>query len=325
MAMRTSETIAVAAPPSSMWAMVLTGPRRRLQRIHVPVPLIGPRDVLLRVSACGVCQLDRILVDGHLPRARYPVIPGHGVVGRVVEAGRDVQGFAAGDRVGVPRLGWACGRCQVCRRGLEHLCRSARLVGETDDGGMAEYVRADFRFCVHLPSDLSDGALATMLCQGATAYRALRMVGEAHRIGLYGSATATRLAADLVRLRGGAAQVAHHVSVTPAVDLDAAVVFWPAMDRIRDAIEAVVEGGVVVWVSHGPADRAGISLPRLAGERRIRSVTGATRNDIEDLLALVTTAPVEPAVESLPMAVAEEALARLRTGRAAGSLVLNSP
>jgi len=190
---------------------------------------------------------------------------------------------------------------------------------------MAEYVRADFRFCVHLPSDLSDGALATMLCEGAAAYRALRMVGEAHRIGLYGSATATRLAADLVRLRGRVPLVARHGSVTPAVDLDAALVFWPAMDRVGDAVEGVVEGGVVVWVSHVPGDRAAIFVPQLAGERRIRSVTGATRNDIEDLLALVTTAPVEPAVESLPMAVAEEALARLQTGRAAGSLVLNSP
>src|SRR5215472_12501101 len=303
---RTSETIAVAAPPSSMWAMVLTGPRRPLQRIHVPVPLIGPRDVLLRMSACGVCQLDCILVDGHLPRARYPLIPGHGVVGRVVEAGRDVQGFAAGHRVGLPRLGWACGRCQACRRGMEHLCRSARLVGETDDGGMAEYVRADHRFCVQLPSNLS--------------YRALRMLGEAHRIGLYGSPTATRLAADLVRLRGRAPLVAHDGFI-PAAVLDAALVFWPEKDCIRDALEAVVEGGMVVWVSHVPGDRAGISVPQLAGERRVRSVSGATRNDVEDLLALVTTSPVEPAMESFPMGGAEEALARLRTGRATAALV----
>ncbi|HKA48099.1 MAG TPA: alcohol dehydrogenase catalytic domain-containing protein [Candidatus Dormibacteraeota bacterium] len=324
MAIETSETIAVAAPPSSMWAMVLTGSGRALQHIHVPVPLVGPRDLLLRVSACGVCQLDRILVDGQLPRARYPVIPGHGVVGRVVEAGCDVQGFAAGQLVGVPRLGWACGRCQVCRRGLEHLCQSARLIGETDDGGMAEFVRADHRFCVHLPSSVSDGALATMLCEGATAYRALRVVGEAQRIGLYGSATAAGLAADLVRLRGRAALVALDERITPAVDLDAALVFWPAKDRIRDALEAVVDGGTVVWISHVPNDRAGISVPQLAGERRVRSVTGATRNDVEDLLALVTTSPVEPAMESFPMGGAEEALARLRTGRATAALVLHS-
>jgi len=276
------------------------------------------------VSACGVCQLDCILVDGHLPRARYPLIPGHGVVGRVVEAGCDVQGFAAGHRVGLPRLGWACGRCQACRRGMEHLCRSARLIGETDDGGMAGYVRADHRFCVHLPSNLSDGALATLLCEGAPAYRALRMLGEAHRIGIYGSPTATRLAADLVRLRGRAPLVAHDGYIPPAV-LDAALVFWPERDCIRDALEAVVEGGMVVWVSHVPGDRAGISVPQLAGERRVRSVSGATRNDLEDLLALLMTSPVEPAVESFPMALAEEALARLRTGLAAGSLVLHSP
>lgn len=325
MAMRTIETSALAAPPSSMCAMVLTGPRRPLQHIHVPVPLIGSRDVLVRVSVCGVCQLDRILVDGHLPSARYPVIPGHEVVGHVVEVGCHVQGFWAGDRVGVPRLGWACGRCQACRRGLEHLCRLAHLIGVTENGGLAEYVRADHRFCVHLPSDLPDGALASMLCEGATAYRALRMLGEARRIGLYGSATATGLAADLARLRGHEALVPQDGGALTAADLDAALVFSPAKDLVRGALEAVVEGGMVVWVSDVPGHRGSIAVPQLAEERRVHWVAGATRSDLEDLLALVTTSPVDPAVEVFPMAVADEALSRLRTGSAAGSVVLSSP
>lgn len=325
MAMRTTETSAVSAPPSSMWAMVLTGPRRPLQRIHVPVPLIGPRDVLVHVSACGLCQLDRILVDGHLPRARYPVIPGHEVVGQVVEVGRDVQGFSAGHRVGVPRLGWACAGCHACRRGLEHLCQSARLIGVTENGGLAEYVQADHRFCVHLPSDLPDSALAPLLCEGATAYRALRTLGEARRIGLYGSATATRLAADLARLRGHEVVVPQDGCVPTASGLDAALVFSPAKELVRGALDSVVEGGMVVWVSDVPGHRASIAVPQLAEERRVHWVAGATRTDLKDLLALVATSPVEPAVESFPMAVAEEAVARLRTGRAAGSVVLSSP
>lgn len=325
MAVRTIETGAVAAPPSSMWAMVLTGPRRPLQHIHVPVPLIGPRDVLVRVSVCGVCQLDRILVDGHLPRAHYPVIPGHEVVGQVVEVGCYVQGFSAGQRVGVPRLGWACSRCQACRSGLEHLCRLARLTGVTENGGLAEYVRADHRFCVHLPSDLPDGALAPLLCEGATAYRALRMLGEARRIGLYGSATSTGLAADLARLRGHEALVPQDGFVPPAGGLDAALVFSPANDLVRNALEAVVEGGMVVWVSDVPGHRASIAVPGLAEEPRVHWVAGATRSDLQDLLALVTTSPVEPAVETFPIAVAEEALARLRTGGATRSVVLSSP
>ena len=322
MALRTIETSALAAPPSSMWAMVLTGPRRRLQHIHVPVPLPAPHEVLVRVSACGVCQLDRILVDGHLARARYPVIPGHEVVGHVVEVGRSVQGFSAGHRVGVPRLGWACGRCKACRRGLEHLCRLARLMGVTDNGGLAEYVRADHRFCVHLPSDLSDGGLAPLLCEGATAYRALRMLGEAQRIGLYGSATATRVAADLARLRGHEALVQHDGCVPTAAALDAALVFSPAKDLVQNALEAVVDGGMVVWVSDVPGHRSSIAVPQVAEERRVHWVAGATRSDLHDLLALLRTSPLEPAVEVFPMAVAEEALARLRTGRAAGSVVL---
>jgi len=325
MAMRTIETSTVAAPPSSMWAMVLTGPRRPLQHIHVPVPLLGSNDVLVRVSACAVCQLDRLLVDGLLPRARYPVIPGHAVVGQVVEVGRAVQGFSAGHRVGMPRLGWACGSCQACRRGLEHLCGLARLMGVTDDGGLAEYVRADHRFCVHLPSHLSDSALAPLLCEGATAYRALRMLGDARRVGLYGSATATRLAADLARLRGLEASFPQEEHTPPACGLDAALVFSPAKGMVRHALEAVVDGRKVVWVSDVPGHRASIAVPQLAEERRVRWVAGATRSDLQDLLALAGTSPLEPAVEVFPMAIAEKALARLRTGRAAGSVVLASP
>ena len=148
------------AAPSSMWATLLSGPGRPPARIHVPVPLPRSHDLLLRVLACGLAEPDRMLIDGLVSGARYPIIPGHEVVGEVVDMGHHSNGFSAGDRVGVSRLGWACGRCQACLRGSEHLCRLARLTGFTHDGGMAEYMRADYRFCVHLPSGQSVSALA---------------------------------------------------------------------------------------------------------------------------------------------------------------------
>lgn len=321
MATHMVEPAAETAPPALMWAVVATGPGGPLVRIRVPLPRVGRNDVLLRVSACGICQLDAMLADGVLEGARYPVIPGHAVVGQVVEAGHQVRSLSAGDRVGVPRLGWACGRCPACLRGLEHLCGSARLTGQTHDGGMAEYVRADHRFCVVLPAGPPAGPLAPLLCEGAVAYRALRAVGEAHWIGLYGPAAATGLAADLARLRGREA-IAMSEAGERATGLDAALVFAPATDLLRDALESVVDGGLVVWVSGAACDAAGVAVPLLSGERRIRSVAGATRRDLQDLLALAATSPIDPALVLFPMAAAEEALSRLRTGRAPASTVL---
>jgi alcohol dehydrogenase, propanol-preferring len=265
--------------------------------------------------------LDRILVDGLLPGARYPIIPGHGVVGDVVEVGYRVQGYWVGDRVGVPRLGWACGKCPACLCGFEHLCRTARLIGLSKDGGMAEYIRADYRFCVHLPSGPPASALAPLLCEGATAYRALRVLGEARRIGIYGPEPATGLAVELARLRGQEALVLHDGS-SLAADLDGALVFAPARDLVRHALEAVVDGGLVVWVDDVPDDPAGIAIPLPTRERQARSVAGATRRDVANLISLVTTSPIQPAVETFQMAAAEEALARLQTGRMTGSVVL---
>jgi alcohol dehydrogenase, propanol-preferring len=307
--------------PSSMWAMVLTGVMRPLAHIHVPVPLPGSHDLLLRVSACGVRRSDTILVGGQVPGARYPIIPGHEVVGDAVQVGHHVQGYSVGDRVGVPRLGWACGKCPACQSGFEHLCRSARLTGQTQDGGMAQYICADYRFCVHLPSGPPASALAPLLCEGATAYRALRVLGEARRIGLYGPAPATGLAVKLARLRGQEALVLHDGS-SRATDLDGALVFAPAQDLVRHALEAVVDGGLVVWVDDISDDPVGVAIPLPTRERQARSVAGATRRDVVDLIALVTTSPIQPAVETFQMAAAEEALARLRTGRVTGSVVL---
>lgn len=311
------------AGSSSMWATLLSGPGRPPARIHVPVPLPRSHDLLLRVLACGLAEPDRILIDGLVSGARYPIIPGHEVVGEVVDMGHHVHGFSVGDRVGVSRLGWACGKCQACLHGSEHLCRLARLTGFTQDGGMAEYMRADYRFSVHLPSGRPVSALAPLLGEGATAYRALRVVGEAQRIGLYGSAGATRLAAHLGGLRGREVLTLRGGSST-AADLDAALVFWPAKDLVRDALEAVVDGGLVVLVSEIPDDPVGVPAPLPTRERQVRSVAGATRRDMADLVAMVTASPIEPATEIFPMSEAEQAVARLRTGRAAGSVVLVS-
>jgi alcohol dehydrogenase, propanol-preferring len=289
-------------------------------RIRVPVPHIGAEGILLRVRACGLCTMDAALAEGLQPGAQYPVIPGHAVVGEVVEYGRDVRGFSVGDRVGAPRLAWACGHCRTCLRGLEHLCRARELNGLTVDGGLAEYVRVDHRFCFHLPRGAPDAALAPLLCEGAIGHRAMRMVDGAQRVGLYGAGPVAALAAQVGRRRGH--QIRMPDGGGASGSLDAAVVLGPAKDVVRAALQAVVEGGRVVWVSELPNETAGIAVPLLAGEREILSVAGAGRRDVAEVLALSETAPLDPVVETFRMGAAEEALARLRSGGATATVVV---
>lgn len=319
------EEVSVTSPVDGfMWAMVQAYPRGHLMRIHVPVPDVRPHDLLIQVTACGICELDRSLMDGLLRPATRGVIPGHEVVGRVVDRGHHVTGFSVGDRVGVPRLGWACGSCSSCRRGLEHLCDDARLTGQTVNGGMAEYLAADYRFCVHLPGDEPDTSIAPLLCNGAMAFRALQAVGEAQRIGVYGKGAGAGLAARLAELRGREVFTWREREAGAACpeSLDAALVFAPSQDLFADALRAVTDGATVVWVSTTPLQTVTVSCALLVGERLVRSVAGFTRQDLRELLAFAATVPIRPDVEVAPLVAVEEELARIATGRARGSAVL---
>ena len=185
-----------------MKALRLTGPGRALSFDEVSRPEPGPHEVLLEVLACGVCRTDLHVLDGELPDLRYPVIPGHEIVGRVVMAGKDASGVAVGDRVGVPWLAWTCGECRYCRLGLENLCDRALFTGYTAPGGYAEYVTADARYCLPIPARYSDVEAAPLLCAGLIGYRAYRAAGDSLRLGLYGFGAAAHLLAQVAHADG---------------------------------------------------------------------------------------------------------------------------
>ena len=325
-----------------MKAMVLRAPRAPLALTEVPDPVAGPGQLRLRVRACGVCRTDLHVVDGELPAARSPVIPGHEIVGTVDAIGEGVSGFAVGDRVGVPWLGHTCGKCPYCRRAQENLCDDARFTGYTIDGGYAEMAAADARYCFALPSDISDVDVAPWLCAGLIGYRALRMAGDARKLGIYGFGAAAHLVAQLARYQGremaaftrrGDAQAQAFArslgvgwagdSETPApFELDAALVFAPVGELVPAALRAVRKGGVVVCAGIHMSDIPSFPYAILWGERRIVSVANLTRADGEEFIALATKAGVRTSVTPYPLARANEALSALRDGRLTGAAVL---
>ena len=170
--------------------MLLDAPRSPLRAAEIDPPVAGPGEVLLEVAACGICRTDLHVVDGELERPKLPLVPGHQIVGRVVEGG---ERFGAGARVGVPWLGWTCGECRFCRSGRENLCDRARFTGYDRDGGFAQLAVADERFCFSLPDGYPDLQAAPLLCAGLIGYRTLRMAGDAERIGIYGFGAAAHI------------------------------------------------------------------------------------------------------------------------------------
>ncbi|MBW8270530.1 zinc-dependent alcohol dehydrogenase family protein [Caldovatus aquaticus] len=317
--------------------------RGRLRAETRPDPRPGPGQVLLRVCACAVCRTDLHVVDGELPEPKPGVIPGHEIVGRVLETGPGATRFAPGARVGVPWLGFACGACRFCAQGRENLCESARFTGYQLDGGYAELAVADERFCFALPEAYADAEAAPLLCAGLIGHRALRLAGrEARRIGLYGFGAAAHIIAQVARWEGreiyaftrpgdDAAQAfARRLGAVWAgpsdapgpVPLDAAILFAPVGALVPAALRAVDRGGVVVCAGIHMSDIPSFPYEILWHERVVRSVANLTRRDGEEFLALAPQVPVRTAVETLPLARANEALARLRAGAVEGALVL---
>ena len=315
-----------------MRAMVLEAPGRPLVERELPEPKAGPGEVLLRVRACGVCRTDLHVVDGELPDPKLPLVPGHQVVG-VTREGR---------RLGVPWLGWACGECRYCTSGRENLCDLARFTGYTLDGGYAEWVVADLRFCLAIPRAYDDVRAAPLLCAGLIGYRALRLAGDGERVGLYGFGSSAHLVAQVARWQGrrvfaftrpgdeGSQVFARQLGAVwaggsderPPEELDAAILFAPAGELVPAALRVLAKGGTVVAAGIHMSDIPGFPYELLWGERSVRSVANLTRVDGREFLELAPRVPVRADVETLPLSEANDALERLRTGRVRGSLVL---
>ena len=249
-----------------MRAMVLERSPGELRRKELPRPEPGSGQLLIKVHACGVCRTDLHVVDGDLTEPKLPLVPGHEVVGRVAALGVDVEGFAAGARVGVPWLGWTCGDCRFCRAGQENLCEGARFTGYTLDGGYGEYLLADQRYCFPISGDYSDAEAAPLLCAGLIGYRSLRMAGDPARVGLYGFGASAHIVAQLARYEGrevyafvrpgdaGAKAFARSLGAVwagdsdegPPVELDAAILYAPVGALVPAALRVVRPGGRVV-------------------------------------------------------------------------------
>jgi propanol-preferring alcohol dehydrogenase len=325
-----------------MKAMVLERPGERLRLAELPVPEPGAGQILVEVEACAVCRTDLHVIDGELPDPKLPLVPGHEIVGRVARAGRGVDWFRKGDRVGIPWLGYTCARCRYCVAGQENLCDAARFTGYQIDGGYAEYTVADARYCFPIHGDYTDAEAAPLLCAGLIGYRSLGMAGDALRLGIYGFGAAAHIVAQVARhesrevyafTRAGdvaAQDFARELGAVwagssderPPAELDAAIIFAPVGALIPAALQAVRKGGVVVAGGIHMSDIPSFPYRILWGERMVRSVANLTRRDAEEFLALAPKVPVRTATELFPLAEANEALDRLRTGRLRGAAVL---
>jgi alcohol dehydrogenase, propanol-preferring len=330
-------------PVSTSAAMVLVTAGQPLQRIERPIPAPGPDDVLLRVSACGVCRTDLHVVDGELPTTRLPLVPGHEIVGTVVERGSRVRRFATGDRVGVPWLGGTCGACPYCRSQRENLCDTPEFTGYTHDGGYAQHAVARAEFCFRLPDALDDVHAAPLLCAGLIGYRALRMAGDARRLGIYGFGAAAHLVAQVAvwqrrevyaftRPQDTVGQAfarslgcawAGASEEVPPHPLDAALIFAPVGALVPAALAASVKGAVIVCAGIHMSDIPAFPYRLLWGERVVRSVANLTRADGEEFLDLAARIPLATHVEAYALDRANEALAAVREGRVNGAAVLD--
>lgn len=325
-----------------MRAMVLERAGSPLVGCELQTPALGPSDVKIQVAACAVCRTDLHIVDGELPNAKLPLVPGHEIVGTISETGKDVRGLRAGQRVGVPWLGWTCGVCEFCRRGEENLCPQARFTGYGIDGGFAEETVADARYVFPLPDNYNDYEAAPLMCAGLIGWRALEAAGEAPRLGLYGFGAAAHLAVQIARERGqevygfvrpgdekakdfaramGAAWAGNSDSIPPVV-LDAAIIFAPVGALVPAALRAVRAGGRVVCAGIHMSDIPSFPYDILWRERSVSSVANLTRRDAEEFLALASRKKFRTATTRYRLAEANRALADLRSGNLSGAAVL---
>ena len=324
-----------------MTAMQCPAPHAPLARVERAIPTPGPGEVLIAVSACGLCRTDLHVIDGDIP-ARYPIIPGHEIVGRVLAIGAGVEGLGPGDRVGVPWLGHTCGTCPYCLAQRENLCDHPEFTGATRDGGFASHVVADAHYCFPLPDGLSDAEAAPLLCAGLIGWRAYRMAGDGKRLGLYGFGAAAHILAQVACGQGkeiyaftqpgdAAGQAFARAlgcvwaggSEEPApVPLDAAIIFAPVGSLVPLALQSVAKGGRVVCAGIHMSDIPGFPYAALWGERHILSVANLTREDGTSFLAMAAQAGIRPVITTFPLDQANEAIGLLRAGAINGAAVL---
>lgn len=329
--------------PETMRAMRATEPGRRLSPVEVPIRSLGPLEILVKVAVCGVCRTDLHLVDGELPHARYPVTPGHEIVGRVAELGAEVTNWRVGDRVGIPWLGRTCGECEYCREGRENLCIRAEFTGCTVDGGFAEFTIADSRYALALPQRYTDAQAAPLLCAGLIGYRAYRAAGEGTRLGLYGFGAAAHLLAQVAHAQGRrvfaftrsgdvegqefarelGAVWAGSSDEPPPEELDAAILFAPVGGLVPTALAHVRRGGRVVCAGIHMSDIPSFPYALLWGERTVSSVANLTREDGREFMRIADQVDLHPAVELFSLDQAAGALHSLAHGKLRGAAVIS--
>jgi alcohol dehydrogenase, propanol-preferring len=326
-----------------MRAMVLDKPRQPLQLRDVEKSRPAKGQLLVRIATCAVCRTDLHVVDGELPDPKLPLIPGHQIVGRVEEIGEEANSkFKVGDRVGIPWLGWTDGDCVYCRSNRENLCDRAKFTGYTIDGGYAEFVVADARFCFHLPEQYDDVDVAPLLCAGMLGYRSYRKTGDARRLGIYGFGNAAHLITQIAIYEGreifaftrpgdktgqesarklGTAWAGGSDEMPPE-KLDAAIIFAPVGALVPAALRALAKGGSVVCGGIHMSDIPSFPYVELWGERAICSVANLTRRDGEEFLDIAPRVPVRTETETFPLEEANTALDRFRSGELSGTAVL---
>jgi propanol-preferring alcohol dehydrogenase len=328
-----------------MHSMILDKPGTALREAEIPAPTPDTGQVKVRVGACAVCRTDLHVLDGELPHPKLPLVPGHEIAGEIIECGPEVKTLRIGARVGIPWLGWTCGRCAYCLMGKENLCDHAKFNGYNLDGGYAEYVVADERFCFPLPENYTDVEAAPLLCAGLIGYRSLLMAGsaeEASRLGIFGFGAAAHIISQVAVYEGrevyaftkpgknknqefarslGAVWAGGSNEVPPK-PLDAAIIFAPAGELVPAALRCVRKGGRVICGGIHMSDIPSFPYSVLWEERSIHSVANLTRADAAAFLSLAPKIPVRTRTESFWMSNANEAITRLRVGRISGAAVL---
>ncbi len=315
---------------------------RPLELADLPLPEIGSGDLLVKVRACGVCHTDLHVAEGELPNPKLPIVPGHEVVGAVVETGSEVTRFAPGARVGIPWLYESCGQCEYCQRGQENLCEAARFTGYTAQGGYAEYIRVPERFAVRIPEEFTDVAAAPLLCAGIVGYRSLRLaeVQPGERLGLYGFGASAHLCIQVARHWGcevfvftrspehqqharelGAAWVGN-AQDQPPNRLDRAIIFAPAGWLVPLALGHLRRAGMLCINAIHTSPIPEMPYHLLWHERTIRSVANATRQDAEEFLPLAAQIPILTETQTFRLEEANQVLQRLKRSEISGAAVL---
>lgn len=322
-------------------AMQLAKVGKPLEMAELSLPAVADNEILVEVSACGVCRTDLHIVDGDI-RGPLPIVPGHEVVGRVVARGSAVKRFALGDRVGIPWLGSTCGRCHYCLKRQENLCDDPVFTGFSVHGGYASHTLAEADYCFAIPPSIDDAHAAPLLCAGLIGYRAFSMCGDARSIGFYGFGASAHILAQLATGLGCMIAAftrpgdtdgqrfarkmgcvwAGGSNMMPPFALDAAIIFAPAGELVPQALAAVRKGGKVVCAGIHMSDIPSFPYELLWGERTVRSVANLTRADGESFFAAISRLPVRTEIETFPLHEANRALDRLRAGRIDGAAVL---